>query len=431
MSIRLDEISENIIPKSLQKKSIRLDQIKEDIAEKTSAKKVTDYFYPSFMTGMKPEIKDGVETQNIYGDIYNRPGAAVRSTLLGKGFTEGAKRPSEVPTYQDILKTSPQAQIVSSALIPGGVSGVAGTMDTITNPADILTLLLGTSPTIQKGVSEAGQIISKRGISPVVKKGGEFIEKTKPIINKSILGAKQIGKNIAEKRPRIMTQKYVKPRAETISKELENLKGLIGGEKEKAIQAAGQTVVNFEPNPNVVSKIQTKLKDPLYKEGIGLNIDEMGKFPTNVENIDKYKQAISDFMSTKEWDETSDIVKNALKKEYGRASEALKTAAPEAVGDIEGYHQFMKRYPTAKKVVTNARGEIIEKPLRGVFKKGAEQTTKESLEELGKMSDPLAQALKDVKKFTGRQSLKRGIGKAAIYGGLPSMALWYLLRGRK
>lgn len=48
------------------------------------------------------EKSPGVEYQNITGQMFNVPGAAITSGLMGRGYIEGALNPSQVPTGADI-----------------------------------------------------------------------------------------------------------------------------------------------------------------------------------------------------------------------------------------------------------------------------------------------------------------------------------------
>lgn len=64
------------------------------------AKNVTDYFFPQALT--QKEFAPG--ERNIYGDIFERPGAAIRSFLQGTGYKKGAIIPEEVPTFEQLTK---------------------------------------------------------------------------------------------------------------------------------------------------------------------------------------------------------------------------------------------------------------------------------------------------------------------------------------
>jgi hypothetical protein len=104
-----------------------------------------DYLLPSFMTKYKE--KPGERT--LTGDIFERPGAAVRSTILGKGYKAGALNPEKTPylqdemlkKYYDVAGTSKMAQVGGLAVSAAGLAA-----DIVTNPADILTMIIPKAP---------------------------------------------------------------------------------------------------------------------------------------------------------------------------------------------------------------------------------------------------------------------------------------------
>lgn len=96
--------------------------------------------------GKVPEDKYRAGERNILGNVFERPGAAVRSAIMGKGYTAGAVNPSNVPSFQESLldkyyghRDKPGALKVAA----GNVVSAAGlAADIATNPADVLTTLI-------------------------------------------------------------------------------------------------------------------------------------------------------------------------------------------------------------------------------------------------------------------------------------------------
>jgi len=373
-----------------------------------------EYAMPSFMTPY--EEKPGERT--LMGDIFERPASAIRAGLIGReekerylpkesGYKYGSNYPEKIPTFQEMQlekrMSRPYSGEPTSTLkeLPGmiGASAKGMAMDVATNPADILSMLLGGKALDAIGKTRGGQAV------------GRFMTKERHL-------------------PHIMKRgKYTKTQAQTISDELEALRELIGTEKGKAVaKVAGKEVKGFKPD--IPEKIYTKLKDPIYE----IEFTESGAIKPTVGNLDKVKQAFGDMMSSKDWLEAGNLTKQKISQAYGNVAESIKKAAPEVSGDIEAYHQFMKRYPTVKKTVTTSKGEVAERPLRTAFKPGAEESTKESFRELSEMSPRLSEAVRNMRRFTGRQNLKKNVGKALIYGGPATIAtglLYKALSGRK
>lgn len=122
--------------------------------------------------GSIPESEYQLGQRNIAGNIFERPGAAIRSALQGKGYVAGAMNPTNVPNFQDLaIKASQQttSPVANAALgfIPSAV-GLAA--DMVTNPADMLTAL---APKIPLGSGKnIGNIIGNSGLGKSLEKIG-------------------------------------------------------------------------------------------------------------------------------------------------------------------------------------------------------------------------------------------------------------------
>ncbi len=118
-----------------------------------SAKKprtVAERILPQLITGA--EFERGERT--VSGDIFERPGAAIRSGIQsatkGEGFTlgfqKGALVPEEVPFFQEqaLEKFAPKTGSVLLNFIGGIAPSTIGlAADIATSPADVLLMLLG------------------------------------------------------------------------------------------------------------------------------------------------------------------------------------------------------------------------------------------------------------------------------------------------
>lgn len=123
-----------------------------------------EYLMPSWST--KYEEKPGERT--LLGDIFERPGAAVRSAMRGKGYSAGAVRPEDVSTFQDMALDKYYAgkDFKGKTALGMGVSTLGMLADIATNPADLLTILAPKAPGASKvskaiEVSKPGQAVSR------------------------------------------------------------------------------------------------------------------------------------------------------------------------------------------------------------------------------------------------------------------------------
>lgn len=108
--------------------------------------------------GKVPLSKYQSGERNIMGNIMDRPAAAIRSAIQGKGYVQGAVNPGNVPTFQEQLldtyykKTPDFPGKTALGNLPSGV-GLAA--DVVTNPANLLT---GLAPKLPIG---AGKTLGK------------------------------------------------------------------------------------------------------------------------------------------------------------------------------------------------------------------------------------------------------------------------------
>lgn len=130
-----------------------------------------EYALPSFITGYQPEPGE----RTIWGDAFERPGAAVRSGIRslvsGEGFTpgytEGAKRPEEVQTFQDQILDKyygaegrdPNRLTTQVGGLGVSATGLAG--DLLTNPADLILMLTGQQAVKGLGKTKPGAAVGR------------------------------------------------------------------------------------------------------------------------------------------------------------------------------------------------------------------------------------------------------------------------------
>jgi hypothetical protein len=152
---------------------------------------ITDKILPQFMTGA--EFPRGERT--VLGNIFERPGAAIRSTLLGNGYAQGASVPEEVPRFQDVALDKYYGAVgkgtenlppilrnlIIAGSVPGGMGVSAGGMaaDVATNPADIFAMLVGKAP-MGGGKTLGGVLGATKPVQAVSRFANLPLEETAP-----------------------------------------------------------------------------------------------------------------------------------------------------------------------------------------------------------------------------------------------------------
>lgn len=194
--------------------------------------------------GSVPKSAYQTGQRNIMGNVMERPAAALRSLIQGKGYWAGAENPTNVPTFQELAlekfapKTKSTALNFLGGLIPSG-AGLAA--DIATNPANLLMAILpklplGAGKTLGGVVagSKPGQAIGRMANAPIQ------LPKATP--------EQLIGK--AEK----LTTEILNPTKQALSR------NIIRGQKTPAVEQA--------------AKVITKSKT--YRE-LGNNLDDVVK----------------------------------------------------------------------------------------------------------------------------------------------------------
>lgn len=221
----------------------------------------------TYLDEKKPKYTRG--ERSFIGNIFERPGAAIRSALMGKGYVKGAIIPEEVPKFQDeILKKYYGEEAPSPLKVAGGfpVSAVGLAADIATNPADLLTMLIGRTP-IGKGKTIA-EIMPSKAV-------GRFLTKQRSV--------KPAIKAIKSKMPKIMGEKWFESEAKLAQKTAGGLEKMRGAAYENVYSK-----INKAPIDSI------KVNDVLKKYDL---IDELGEpIIKNVEEAKAFSDELSQFI---------------------------------------------------------------------------------------------------------------------------------------
>ncbi len=111
--------------------------------------------------GKVPLSKYKAGERNIVGNIFERPGAAIRSAIQGKGYVAGALNPTNVPKFQEQILETYYKKLPNfpGKTVLGNIPSALGmAADIVTEPANLLT---GLAPKIPLGAGRTlGQVIS-------------------------------------------------------------------------------------------------------------------------------------------------------------------------------------------------------------------------------------------------------------------------------
>lgn len=306
--------------------------------------------------------------RNIIGNIFERPAAAIRSAIRGEGYAAGAINPTNVPTFQEeaLKQFSPQTESVAKNFIggiPASIGGLAA--DTLTNPAQVLTMLLGKVPVgggkNLGGVvasSKSGKAISTVANAPIQKPdfnmAGKVINGLIKPRHKDFLFGKNPGQGIAKEG--IVANNFAElgTKVQTRIEELNTLSQVIRNTPE-----------------NITKKVDlTKIRKPLVDALI-----ELQKAPkTHSAEIANIKNAISDLkysgrinnMSVSEAYKVKDVVSKMQKwstnsSEGVNLNKALRKVYHEVDSQIDGAVPELKEINSRMADLISAKSAIANR----------------------------------------------------------------------
>lgn len=267
--------------------------------------------------GKVPESAYQAGERNILGNIFERPAAAIRSAIQGKGYVAGAINPTNVPTFQELAiqksqqTTSPAAN-VALGMIPSAV-GLAA--DIVTSPADVLTSIIpGIKPVQQASraimSSKAGRALTDLSTMPIEQIGRPTAEKLSANVSTAVKEGvnKAIRPSVTGKGTATQQDVYYSKAESAVKDIIENKDNLeivdaagniVTGRSPKSLsemlQAVGQTKENifnrYAPMIESASQqgakvdgkaIADKLRAFAAQEDVQMANPELGKYATDV-----------------------------------------------------------------------------------------------------------------------------------------------------
>lgn len=329
--------------------------------------------------------QQGIEKQNILGQLFNVPGAAIRSAIQGKGYAQGAMNPSQVPTFQNLAldkyyqtKLKKHGKLDALDVIGGNaISAVGMIADMVTQPADVLLSLVG-------------------GLT---------------------------GKTKIATAPRTMRIDSTLAQSEKSKVALEGVRKTIGEAKKVAIQEIADVpteLVNIK-SPKAIKFLQDNAQ--VYE----LEFDQNGGLKQTVGNLDKIKEALGDMIGSKPqaWLEAAKKEKQLIIQSYKDIRDSVVSASKTVGKDVskylDDYHKFMINYNKVKKTIVDAQGQAVANKLKSAFQWKAEPAVKEAWKEVSKLSPELKRIMNSQKNRrllknllmlgVAEEGVRRGSGK--------------------
>jgi hypothetical protein len=367
------------------------DYFSDEVIGKTKEKMVGSIF------GKVSESAYNKGERNIIGNVFERPGAAIRSAIQGKGYAAGAINPTNVPKFQDQIldayyKKTPNFPFKQTlGNIPSAI-GLAA--DTLTEPANVIPLVAGMSPTVQS----AGKAI---GATEPAQAFARFLNKERQVID--------VSKNM----PKLMTDNWLVNKAKNVKSAVdETVQGL-----------KTQFGKLFEPHNNIAVPAEqlktipaTLLDDLGVKDGatVGQLWDARDTLLTQINDATWNKSDNLKRLKLKEEDLTNAVQKikavvlNSVPKETRQALLELDPKYTEVM------HLGKKLIRTVYEPTTDTykTGSLVN-----VYKGKTNAGARDAFKRFTDYNEKIGQVTKDIKKYVGRQNTKKLAGRV-IGGGI-------------
>lgn len=342
-----------------------------------------------------------MEKQNLMGQIFNVPGAAIRSAIQGKGFVQGAVNPSSVPTFQDTALNSYYGKLPN---FPGktalgmGVSALGMAGDVLTNPADMALALAGKAPGVNKAVGAVRKLAPAQAFE-------QWLTKERSVV---------------ESMPRIMTDNWLTGKAKNVKDIVDNT---ITGFRSQYKSIFSK--VKDKP----VSGLKTIPADMLEEYGLGPK-PTMGQL---WEARDTLLRDIADGSWNnpgyyKKIKPRQEDLKEAATKIKAVFLNNLDDATRNEVLKIDpGYEKAMKSGRKILSTVYDAKsGEIKTDSLVNLFENKKDAGARQLFRGFSEFDKNILQAEKDITKYINRQRTKKAFEKMGGLGLAGYMTHRYL-----
>lgn len=353
--------------------------------------------------GSVPESAYNRGERNIVGNIFERPGAAIRSALMGKGYTAGALNPANVPKFQDVALNAYYNKLPNfpGKTMLGNIPSAAGlAADILTEPSALIPTVAGMSPTIRGAAKAIGATDPAQAFARFLNKERSVADVTKHF-------------------PKLMTDNWLVNRAKTVKLAVDE--AVTGVRKEFASI--------FEPHKKLAVSSDTLNAIPKTL------LDDMGikKDTATVGQLWDARDNLLTQISDATWNKSETLKRLKLKEsDLMDSVSKLKAAVLNSVPK-ETRNTLLKLDPKYTEIINLGKelSSKVYKPSTNTYKTSSlvnvysnpkSSDARVAFKQFQKYNDKIGQVTKDIKKYVGRQTFKKfaaaTVGTGLVLGGL-------------
>jgi len=185
----------------------------------------------------------------------------------------------------------------------------------------------------------------------------------------------------------------------------------------------GDKPIDIKKTSEALAGIPETIQKKILKDANIFNIEVLpdGSIKPTTKNIWRLRQALDDFLTSKDYIETTKAGKKVILSARRQVAQILAEVDPKIKTVMKNFSEFMESFDPVKRILTDAKGKAVANKIISASKKSGEPAQKIALEKFAKNFTKTQDALKGAKGFLRGTTVKE-VGKkglmAAVLGAL-------------
>jgi len=182
----------------------------------------------------------------------------------------------------------------------------------------------------------------------------------------------------------------------------------------------GSKAVNIEKTSEALGTLPPNVKTKILKEANVFKIDVLpdGSINPEVRNVWRVRQALDDFLTSKDFIEASKAAKKVILSARRGVAKTLAEVDPQIKTVMKNFSDFMDSFEPVKRILADNKGNAIANKIISAVKKGGEPAQRTALETFAKNFEQTQKALSGAKGFLRGTAVKSVAKKGLVRGGL-------------
>lgn len=219
---------------------------------------------------------------------------------------------------------------------------------------------------------------------------------------------------LKSKIPTKMGKDYALNRAKVASEGLDDLYKGLSNEYETTLGRIGNRMVNLKKAQDAINRLPQTIINKISKDKL-LTRYRDGTIHPQLRNLKRIREILRKSVPDRIWSgrQPGTPETHLVGEIYDDISNLMVEGNPELVALNRRYAEFMRMKKTLGTVLYDQFGNVKSKGLMGLFRPGAERNKQIFFQKFAQMWPRAQQIMKDMIKFSRRERMLRGAGRAA------------------